>query len=134
MSKKCVICENNEIKNLPYPIENGIYINITCFFCKKIVSVCSLCKKYYYGHDMYDDSIIIPDKYEEISDSLTTYPPQCRECMTINMRDKYKWCIMCAKYKNIDKFILCNNCFQDSCDECNKNNCSVCELPISKYK
>ena len=54
--------------------------------------------------------------------------------MIINMRDKYKCCIMCTKYKNIDKFILCNNCFQDSCDECNKNNiCSVCELPLNTY-
>ena len=48
------------------------------------------------------------------------------------MRDKYKCCIMCTEYKNIDQFILCNNCFEDSCDECNKNNiCSVCELPLN---
>lgn len=125
MATKCEICENNEIKYLPYPIENEIYINITCFFCKEGISVCSLCKKYYYGKDIDDDYLIIPDKYKEISHSLTTGPPQCRKCMTINMRDQYK---------NIDKFILCNNCFQDSCNECNKNNiCSVCELPLNTH-
>ena len=134
MATKCEICENKEIKYLPYPIENEIYINITCFFCKEGISVCSLCKKYYYGKDMDDDYLIIPDKYKEISHSLSTDPHQCRKCMTINMRDKYKCCIMCTKYKNIDKFIFCNNCFEDSCDECNKNNiCSVCELPLNTY-
>ena len=35
MAQNCEICENNEIKYLPYPIENEIYINITCFFVKK---------------------------------------------------------------------------------------------------
>jgi len=79
-------------------------------------------------------AFLIFHKYKEISHSLSTDPHQCRKCMTINMRDKYKCCIMCTKYKNIDKFILCNNCFQDSCDECNKNNiCSVCELPLNTY-
>ena len=37
---------------------------------------------------------------------------------------------MCTKYKSIDQFILCKNCFQDSCNECNNNICSVCELPL----
>ena len=27
MGQNCEICENNEIKYLPYPIENEIYIN-----------------------------------------------------------------------------------------------------------
>ena len=36
-------------------------------------------------------------------------PHQCRKCMTINMRDKYKCCIMCTKYKSEDFKIYFND-------------------------
>ncbi len=131
--KICEICENKEIKYLPYPIENEIYINIICFFCNKNIFICSLCKKYYYGKDMDDIYMIIPQIYKDISWNLSTNLPQCRKCITINARNKYKLCYTCAKYKNINNFLLCENCFQDSCDECNKNNiCSVCEFTLKK--
>ena len=126
--KICEICENKETKYLPYPIENEIYINITCFFCKKEVYICSLCTKYYYRKDRDDDYLIIPDIYKDISWNLSKYPPQCRKCITMNMRNKYNFCDMCAEYRNEEDFIECDKCFEKLCKECNKNNiCGICE-------
>ncbi len=131
--KECEICQNKEIRYLPYPIENEIYINITCFFCKKEIFICSLCTKYYYRKDRDDEYLIIPDEYQDISYNLSKDPPQCRKCikMSVGCVDKYKFCNMCTEYLNNADFIECDKCFMESCKECNKNNiCSICERNI----
>ena len=126
--KICEICENEEIEYLPYSIEYEIYMSKTCFFCKGEVYICSLCTKYYYrrGKDGY-----IPNKYKDISWNLSKDPPQCRKCISMDMRNKYIFCIMCSVHIKEEDFIECDKCLLSSCKDCNKNNiCAGCEGDI----